>query len=93
MIPNSFDLGQTRQRLFQILAQARHIGPGPAEQRRRSAVILIKQGEQQVLRLNELLVSANGQTLSIGQGLLEFGRKFVEAHVDSPGTNFPIRTI
>ena len=76
----TFDLGQAGQRLFQILAQARDIGPGPAEQRRRAAVILIEQGEQQVLRFDELLIAADGQTLGIGQRLLELGGEFVDTH-------------
>ena len=86
-----FDLGQAGQRLFQILAQARHIGPGPAEQRRRAAVILIEQGEQQVLRFDELLVAADRQALGIGQRLLELGGEFVDTHGSLPSGIFDTR--
>jgi hypothetical protein len=33
-----------------------------------------------VARLDELLVAAHGDALGIGQGLLELGGEFVEAH-------------
>jgi hypothetical protein len=33
-----------------------------------------------MLRLDELLVVTDGEALGVGDGLLELGRKFVEAH-------------
>jgi len=62
----ALDLRQTGQRLFKIALQAGYVNTGARQQRGRSAVILIDQGEQQVLRFDELLVAANGQTLGIG---------------------------
>jgi hypothetical protein len=46
------------------LLQARHIDAGPGKQRCRAAVILIDQRQQQVLRLDELLVAADCQALA-----------------------------
>jgi hypothetical protein len=50
------------------------------QQGRGAAVVLVEQGQQQVLRLDELLVVADGQALGVGDGLLELGGEFVEAH-------------
>jgi hypothetical protein len=49
-----------------------------------AAIVLLQQGQQQVLRLDELLVVAEPGS-GRHQGLLEFGGEFVEAHGESPG--------
>ena len=76
----AFDLGQAFDRVFQRSLQRRHIAAGARQQRGRAAVGIVEQGQQQVLRLDELVVAADGQALGIGQGLLELGGKFVETH-------------
>ncbi len=76
----AFDLGQAIQGLGQCRLQPADIGSGTCQQGRRAAVLLVEQGQQQVLRLDELLVVADRQALGVGDGLLEPGRKFVEAH-------------
>ncbi len=62
----AFDLGQAGQGLFQVALEARHIDAGPAEQRTGAAIVLLQQGEQQVLRFDELLVVAIGQAQGVG---------------------------
>jgi hypothetical protein len=69
----AFDLGQALQRLRQRRLQPADIGAGALQQRGGAAVVLVEQGQQQVLRLDELLVVAHGQALGIGKRLLELG--------------------
>ncbi len=76
----AFDLGQAFERLGQLDLQSAGIDPGARQQRGGAAVILIEQRQQQVLRLDELLIVADGQTLGVGNRLLELGSEFVEAH-------------
>ena len=75
-----FHLGQTLDRLLQRGLQRRDIAAGARQQRSCAAVGIVEQGQQQVLRLDELVVAADRQTLGIGQRLLELGGKFVETH-------------
>jgi hypothetical protein len=63
---------------LQILAQTRHIDAGTGEQRTRAAVILIDQGEQQVLRFDELLVVPMARLWASDKRLLELGGEFVD---------------
>ncbi|KFB72875.1 MAG: hypothetical protein AW09_001921 [Candidatus Accumulibacter phosphatis] len=77
----SLDLRQTSDRLRQCRLQRRHIDTGARQQGRGCAIVLLQQGQQEVLWLDQLVVVADRQTLGIGQRLLEFGRQFVETHV------------
>ena len=79
----ALNLGQALDRPGQLLLQARHLGTGTGQQRGGRAVLLVQQGQQQVLGLDELLVAAVGQALGVGEGLLEYGGEFVHAHDDS----------
>jgi hypothetical protein len=76
----SFDFRQAGDRLRERRLQRRHVDAGTRQQRRGGAVVLLQQGEQQVLWLDQLVVVADRQTLGIGQRLLELGRQFVETH-------------
>jgi hypothetical protein len=73
-------LGQALEGLAEGGLQPGAIHAGPLQQRRGAAVVLVEQGQQQVLRLDELLVVADGQALGVGEGLLELGGEFVVAH-------------
>ena len=75
-----FDLGQAVDRLVQRALQRADIDAGARQQRCGAAVLLVEQGQQQVLRLDELVVVADRQALRIGQRLLELGGEFVETH-------------
>ena len=79
-----FDRGQAINRLIERRLERLHIHPGLRQQRSRTAIVLLQQGEQQVLRLDHLVVVTDRQALCIGQSLLKFGGKFVEAHEGSP---------
>ncbi|MNQ82081.1 hypothetical protein D3C85_971240 [compost metagenome] len=54
--------------------------PGPRQQAAGAAVGIRQQGGQYVDGLDVGVIVAGGQTLSVGQGLLELGCKFVESH-------------
>ena len=69
----AFDLRQAIHRLIQRGLERLHIDTGLRQQRSRSPVVLLQEGQQQVLRLDHLIVVTNGQALSIGQSLLELG--------------------
>jgi len=45
-----------------------------------AAIILVQEGEHQVLRLDEAVVVGQGLALGVAQGLLELGRQFVDSH-------------
>ena len=77
----AFHLGQARHRLFRRALQRGDVDAGARQQRGAGAVVLPQQRQQQMLRFDELLVAAHGDALGIGQGLLELGGEFVEAHV------------
>ena len=79
-----FDRGQAINRLIERRLERLHINAGLCQKRSRTAIILLQQGEQQVLRLDHLVVVTDRQALCIGQSLLKFGGKFVEAHEGSP---------
>jgi hypothetical protein len=64
------------------------IDAGALQQRGGAAVVLPQQSQQQVLRLDELLVAAHGHALGIGEGLLELGGELVEAHFGKPRWQF-----
>ena len=76
----AFHLGQARHGVVQRRLQRVDVAAGTGQQRTRPAVGIVEQSQQQVLRLDELVVVADGQALGIGQGLLQFGREFVETH-------------
>ena len=76
----AFHLGQALHGLLQRGLQPADIGAGTLQQRTRAAVVLLEQGQQQVLRLDELVVQADSQALRIADGLLEFGGELVETH-------------
>jgi hypothetical protein len=76
----SLDLGQTTDGLIERGLERLHIDAGPRQQRRARAVLLLQQGQQQVLRLDHLMVMTDGKTLRIGQSLLKLGSQFVQAH-------------
>ena len=76
----AFHLGQPLQGFLQGSLERWHIDAGALQQRHRAAVFLAEHGQQQVLRLDELLIITQCDALGIVQGLLKFGRKLVEAH-------------
>ncbi len=76
----AFHLRQAVDGRVQRLPQRRDIDAGTRQQRRGAAVVLVEQGQQQVLRLDHLVVVADGDALGVGDGLLELGGEFVEAH-------------
>ena len=76
----SLDLWQTSNGLTERSLECLHIGAGLRQQRCRAAIVLLQQGQQQMLRLDHLVVVTDGQALCIGQSLLEFGSKFVKTH-------------
>ena len=78
---------QPVNRLLERRFQRLHIRPGLRQQRRRPTIVLLQQSQQQVLRFDHLVIVTNGQTLRIGQSLLKFGSKFVEAHEITPRKN------
>jgi hypothetical protein len=80
----AFDFGQALQRLASAAFSPPTLAPARCNSEVGRAVVLVEQGQQQVLRLDELLVVADGQALRVGKRLLELGGKFVEAHGISP---------
>ena len=54
--------------------------PARESERRRAAVLLVEQRREQVHRLDELVVRADGEALRVGERLLEFGGQAVEPH-------------
>src|SRR4030095_11614589 len=75
-----FDLWQAADRLGQRGLESGDGAPRAGQQRRAAAVFLLQERGEQVLRLDEAVVVAQREALRIGQGLLELGRQFVEAH-------------
>ena len=45
-----------------------------------AAVLLVEQGEQQVLGLDLLVVAAEREALGLGQAVLQLGGELVESH-------------
>ena len=76
----ALDLGQALDARAQGLAQRRHVDAGLGQDRGGAAILLIDQGQQQMLRLDIGIVVAHREALRVGEGLLELGREFVEAH-------------
>ena len=76
----AFHLGQPFDGIVQRGLQRRDIAARARQQRSRPTVGVVDQGQQQMLRLDELVVAADCQTLRIGQRLLELGGEFVETH-------------
>jgi len=74
--------GQTFDGRFQGRAQGLHVGPGPLQDGGDTAVLLVEERKQQMLRLDVGVVVAHRHALRIGKGLLEFGGQFVETHRD-----------
>ena len=63
--------GQLVDRGVEILAQLGDVGAGLHEQRARAAVLLVEQRGEHVRGLHELVVTADGQGLGVGQGRLK----------------------
>ncbi len=57
-----------------------HRDAGTRQQRRGAGVFLREQCREQVLRLDEAVVVAEGETLRVSERLLELGRQLVESH-------------
>ncbi len=75
-----FDLRQPLDGFRDRRPDLGHGHPGAGEQRRRSAVVLVEECRQEVLRLDEPVVVAERHALGIGERLLELGRQLVETH-------------
>ncbi len=80
----ALDLRQAVDGGVERLFQRRHVHAGALQQGGGAAILLVEQRQQQVLRLDDLVVVADGEALGIGQGLLELGGEFVEAHGGKP---------
>jgi hypothetical protein len=76
-------LRQTTDRLHQRRLQRLHVDAGARQQRRGRPVFLLQQREQQVLRLDDLVVMAYRQALRVRQRLLELRRQFVQTHAEA----------
>ncbi len=76
----TFHFWQARHGIVQRGLERIGVAARAGQQRTCAAVGIVKQGQQQVLWLDELVIRADGQTLGIGQGLLQLGGKFVETH-------------
>jgi len=76
----SLHLRQTSNGLRQRGFERLNVDPGVRQQGRGRTVLLLQQGEQQMLRLDEGIVVTDGDALGIGQGLLKLGREFVQTH-------------
>ncbi len=75
------DFRQLVERFAELLFQHRQIDAGLAQHRQAVAALLVNQGQQQVSRFNQAVIAADGQTLGIAQGLLEFTGEFIDTHV------------
>ncbi len=71
--------------LEQARAQQVHVDAGAIEQRARAAAFLVEQREQQVHRLDELVIAADRERLRIRQRELEFRRQPILSHRGAPG--------
>jgi hypothetical protein len=78
--PGALDLGQARHGLLQRGLQGRHVGPGALQQRAVPPSSWASSAAAAGGGFDELLVVADGDALGIGEGLLELGGEFVEAH-------------
>ena len=76
----SLHLGHALDQILQGLPEGGHVGPGALHDRGRAAVLLVEEGEQQVLGLDEAVVVGEREALGVGQGLLELGGQFVDSH-------------
>ncbi len=73
-------LGQPVDRLGQGLFQGIWIAAGLRDERSDTAVLLVQEGQQQMLGLDLLVVAPEREALGLGQGLLQLGRELVESH-------------
>ncbi len=76
----TFHLGQPANTGLQRFLQRRHIGSGTGEQGRGTAVVLLDQCKQKMLRLDIRIILTDRHALGIGQRLLEPGCEFVKPH-------------
>src|SRR2546427_11039850 len=74
------DLRQTPDGLGQRRLERRDVDASAGEERPGAAVLLLKQGGEQMLRLDEAVVVAQRQALRVGERLLELGRQLVQTH-------------
>jgi hypothetical protein len=80
----ALDLGQPADRLRKRLLEGIRVAPRLGDQRRGAALLLLEQCEQEVLRLDVLVVLADRPALGVRQGFLELGGELVEAHRPDP---------
>ena len=76
-----FDARQATQRFVHPRAQSLDVDPGRTEQVARRAALLIQERRHDVQRLDELVIAPDGETLRVGERVLEHGGEFVEPHV------------
>ena len=76
----SFDTGKSIQDFTETGSQRVGISARSGQQRAYAAPILVKQGHHQVGWLNELMVTADRQTLRVSQRHLKLCRQFVHPH-------------
>ncbi len=76
--------GSRVDRLLERRREPLHVDAGALQQRACGAVLLVQQREQDVDRLDELVVVAARDALRIGERLLELGREFVDSHGGDP---------
>src|SRR5690606_16637542 len=74
------DLRQAVEDLAEALAQQRHVDAGLQQQRARAAALRVEQRRQQVRRLDQVVVAADGQRLGVRERLLEARGELVHAH-------------
>ena len=81
------DFGEVIHQLPQATLQARDIEAGLGQQRPHRAPLLLQHGQQQMGRLDEVVVPGYSQGLGIGQGRLQSACEFLHRHSGSP---FPL---
>ncbi len=74
------DFRQLIQGLAEFLFQDRQIDAGLAQHRQAVAALLVDQCRKQMDRLDQAVVTADGQALGIAQSLLEFAGEFIDTH-------------
>ncbi len=80
----ALDFGQPVQGFAELRTQFVHVHIGLRQQVAHRAALLIEQRDHDVLRLDELVIAADGERLRVGQGLLEFTGQFVHTHERTP---------
>ncbi len=84
----AFHLRQAVEQRREIGAQLLDVRAGLGEQGPQRAALLVEQREQQVARLDLLVVAPDGERLGVGQGVLEAAGEFVVTHAHLLGA-FP----